>query len=400
MASTSTEHVSATAGTDADGIFPGIRKGFVYRVEERLGLTRADNSHVGLRVILAIALTWLPLIVLALFSGGSRACIELLKNYRVLARFVIAIPIFIISQQAITIRFEYAIRQLSMTHIVRDSELPQFKRILTRTRTLANTAVPQLVVLMVYFAFALMDRHRFASPGLWAIQTATGPSLFSTKAGWYFLLVSEPIYLMMVTVIIWKWMVWVSLLWRVSQLDLQLAFAHPDRCGGLGFLEYVPEGYTGPVFGVCALIGAGWQFNVANHYATLASYSIPVSVLLVGILLLMFGPLAFFSSRLVQLRRTGLFQYGMLAHLQAAHFNQKWITDLESNEPQLPSVPEVSALHDLGEEFQQMMSTRSVPLHRSSVVEMTVVVLIPMLPMLITVIPLMTLLKDIARALL
>jgi len=403
MPSSSTEHVPAPEidTEEMDDSFPFIRGGLFYRLEERLGLISGDDWHILRRVIVTLTLTWFPLIVLSFASGSLQSALGVLKDYRLLARFVIAIPIFIISERSISLRFHSSIRQFTRTRIIPERDLVQFQRILASTKKLANSVVPESLMLIVVIVLALfVQRDRFLAVSSWGMQAATGSFQSLTKAGWYFLLVSEPIYLMMLTIMLWKWIVWVRLLWKVSRLDLQLTFPHPDRCGGLGFLGFVPEGYAGAIFGVCAGVGAIWRFDIAHHLAELHSYYFPGAGLLIGVLLLMFGPLAFFSLRLTDLRRVGLLQYGVLAHHHAVHFNRKWIADLPRNEPELLSVPEVSTLYDLDGKFQLLMSAKFVPIYPACVLETAAVVLVPMLPVLMTEIPLATLLKEILRALL
>ena len=377
-----------------------LRGGLIYRLESRLGLVAPDCWNPVRRILVVVTLTCIPLIALA-FGGTLQAGTQLLKDYRLIARFLVALPLFIISQRTIDIRFRSAIEHFFNARIVRQQDMPRFLRIVTRTKRLADSIVPELILLaLVFFVAPMLQQTRFLIGTSWGMNVIPGSAASLTKAGWYFLLVTEPIYLMLFSVLIWKWIVWITFLWQVSRFELQLTCAHPDRCGGLGFLGLVPQGFLGPVFGASAAVGAVWRFDLSNKLNTLQSYYIPAITLLAGVLFILYGPLAFFSLRLFELRRTGLLNFAALAQINSAQFVRKWITDLRKNEAELPYIPEVATLYNLGAEFRIMNGAHFVPIHQHSILQISAAVLIPLLPLLLTEIPLETLLKNVFRALL
>src|SRR5262249_48929362 len=146
-----------------------------------------------------------------------------------------------------------------------------------------------------------------------------------SAAGWHFALVSLPIFLLLLGVALWKWAIWVYVLFRISRLSLELVASDPDLTGGLGFLAWIPTAFVPVIFASAVVISANWRYQILHGMITLQSRTVPGILLALLVTFIFFAPLALFTPLLMQLRRKGLHEYDTLGHIHAQQFHQKWI---------------------------------------------------------------------------
>ena len=76
-------------------------------------------------------------------------------------------------------------------------------------------------------------------------------------AGWWRLLVSQPLLLVVWGAWLWRIAVWAHFLWQVARLDLRLVPVHPDLAGGLGFVATSMQGFSPVAFALGASTAGG-----------------------------------------------------------------------------------------------------------------------------------------------
>src|SRR5215510_11435221 len=84
--------------------FSLVQGGAVYRISRRFHLTREGLLGLSLRCAICFGLTFVPLAILAAAQGvlyGHRVMLPLLSDITVYARFVFALPFFIIAEPII-----------------------------------------------------------------------------------------------------------------------------------------------------------------------------------------------------------------------------------------------------------------------------------------------------------
>jgi hypothetical protein len=85
----------------------------------------------------------------------------------------------------------------------------------------------------------------------------------------------------------------------------------------LGFLGLTSAAFAPIAFSVTVAIGSFWRQDILHHGAHLMNFKLPAIVLVVLIALVAFGPLAFFTPRLAELRRKGVFNMESSANFTA-----------------------------------------------------------------------------------
>ena len=182
----------------------------------------------------------------------------------------------------------------------------------------------------------------------------------------------------------------------VSRLGLQLMPTHPDRCGGLGFLASIVYAFT-PLLMAQGVVLAGM---IADRIFYAGAQLPQFKVELIGVVALLvfaiLGPLLVFSRRLEAIKRAGLREYGTLAQRYVREFDHKWLRGEAPDEAFVGSA-DIQSLADLGNSFDVVKEMRWVPFAIPTVLHLAVIALLPVLPLMLTIIPLEELLDRVLR---
>jgi hypothetical protein len=169
--------------------------------------------------------------------------------------------------------------------------------------------------------------------------------------------------------------------------------AHPDRAGGLGFIGKSSFAFAPLLFAQGALLGGQIADRIFYNGQTLLAFKMTIAgfvVFLVGVVL---APLFLFTPKLARAKREGLAEYGAFASLYVMDFDQKWLK-CKVNQEQLLGTGDIQSLADLGNSFSFVREMREVPFATDDVVRLLVATVIPIVPLLLTIMPLEQLLTE------
>jgi hypothetical protein len=289
--------------------------GPVYEFLHRIGLVRQALPNIVRRIAVMVALTWLPLLLLSLKDGlafGHRVKIPLLYDFSIYARFLIGLPLFVLAEIVIDPAIRRAVTQFVRAGIVPKDELPEFKKVLSRTQRLRDSAIPELILLAVAFFPIFLFQHEWEAGAISSWHT-TAQGL--TGAGWWYAAFSAPVMRFVVYRWAFRYFIWSALLLRISRLRLILIPTHPDHAAGINFLSFTQRRF-GILF--CAL-GCSFAGRVANSMtfeeAPLANFKLLMIAFVVLSLMVGLLPLALLAPKLAQVRRAGMLEYGRLARV-------------------------------------------------------------------------------------
>jgi len=190
-------------------------------------------------------------------------------------------------------------------------------------------------------------------------------------------------------------LVWARLLWQVSRIELSLVPAHPDRYGGLGFLT--STGYAFTMF--AAAHGALMAGQIASRIffagATLPQFANEISGLIIFMLCVVLAPLLFFAPQLAAAKQAGVLEYGALAERYVRGFDAKWLRGGAPADEELIGSADIQSQADLGTSYDVVRSMRIAPLSIQAIVPLVLATVIPIAPLMLTMIPLNELLKKL-----
>jgi hypothetical protein len=372
-----------------------IRGGAFYHAQIKAKLIHPRTWDLQRRVPLAVAIGWLPLAILAVTHGGMDDLLALLTDYRVYARAWMAIPLLLIGQVTMEMRFREMAQHFLDANIIRITDLSRFREIMQRTRRLRDATLPEFIILAaVYVQVGYQVESGRLGSAAWAINAVSGSI---TPAGYYSMLVTQALFLTLLSIALWKWLIWVDVLRQLSRMQLQLDATNGDLAAGLGFLGDVPRAFVSFVLGVSAVVGANWRAQLLEGQVTLDVLRWPAAAYAIILLLIFFLPLALFTPVLLREKRLGIRMYGSMQHLVSLQFRRKW-THRHQDVAGLLGAPDVSSLADLSVAFKNIEQMITYPFRKSAAIGFVLALALPMIPVITTHIPLKAIMKGLVDA--
>ena len=379
--------------------FSICRGGPVYELARALGLPPGGPGLVRLGLILAL-FTWVPLVVLTLFEGalhqGSR--IPFWHSVGTHVRLLLAIPLFFVAESMFDSRVADVLRRMLQIRLVLPDDQPRLaaavrKAIKARNSWLMEPAIAFLTTALIW---AGLRTDLPLDVSTWRM-TAGGEH---TWAGWWYGLVSIPVFQFLVWRWCWRLLVWSQLLWRIARLDLQLIPTHPDGAGGLAMLGVAHVDLSPFSFAVCAVLSASYAEQMLFAGVPPAAFAVSLTAAVVGSTLTLIAPLVFFTPKLIEAKQRALLEYGTLAATYTRAFAAKWLpTDPPPDEPIL-GTPDLQSLADLGSSFDLIRQMTIVPIARYQILLIAGAAALPFAPLVLVAFPLDQLLIDSLKAVL
>ena len=373
------------------------------RLEAALRLVTPDKPAAPGRAALVSLLVWLPLVLLAAmqsFALGEDKLTDLLLDFGVHARYLVAVPLFIAAEAFTLSTLGKTARHFVGANLIRVSDRPRFESITASTRRLLNSTVVEIVVLLLAY-FAVVVLIRVLSPEtIPSWHKLTKEHLSFSWAGWWHVAVSIPLSFLLLFGWLWRLFLWSLLLWRVSRLDLHLVPAHPDLSGGLQFVGASLRAFPLLSFAFGAVVAGGVANHVVHQGMHLLDFKYVIAALVVVILIVFVAPLTVFTREILQARRRGIFEYGAFASAVGRQMERKWLEPGGNADESALDVQHFSATTDLYQLVSNVYQIKSVPLDLQDLIAVVVAVLLPFLPVLLYEIPLNVIIPDLVKLLL
>lgn len=367
--------------------------GPLFQILRRSHLAGDALELLSRRILVITAIAWLPLPLLAMLDGRllpDSAGLPLLYDAGSNVRFLVVIPLLILAEIVVHARMVPIVREFLARDLVPERERGKFLDAVESALRLRNSVVVELVMIAaVYVGIAVSARPFYASfttDPWYMVRTATGVRF--TAAGEWACWVSLPIFQFILLRWYFRIFVWSRFLFRVSRLDLSLVPTHPDRVGGLGFLANVSYAFI-PLAAAHGVLLSGMIANRIFHMDRhLVQFKVEIAVVVLLVLLLAFGPLCLLAGLLARKRREGLRDYGRLANRYVKEFHAKWVTGEAPTDESLVGSGDVQSLADMGGSFDIVREMKFAPVTRQAAVQLAFAVLLPLAPLLLTIMPL------------
>ena len=386
--------------------FSLVLGGPLFQLLVRSRLTTPVLDLVKRRIVCISLFAWLPLVLLSLVSGRAwgGSGLPFLYDIEMHARFLVALPLLIGAELLVHQRLRLVVGQFIDRDIITEEVLPRFRVIIDSAMKLRNSVAIELILFIVIFVAGYYIWSAFSSTakigagtGTWyAIMTDGGTHL--SPAGYWYIFVSRPLLQCIQIRWYFRLFIWARFLWQSSRLELNLIPTHPDRAAGLGFLGGSSNAFA-PLLMAHGTLFAGVVANpIFFAGAKLTDFKMEIIGGVAFLLLIVLGPLLSFSLRLMRAKRTGLREYGVLASRYVSEFDRKWVRGGAADAEPLIGSGDIQSLADLANSFQVIRDIRPYPFSRDTVVQLVVMTLIPVLPLVLTMIPLEELITKLLGA--
>jgi hypothetical protein len=398
---TPTTPVRVTAlPSEAD--FSLVVGGPLFQALRRARLTGEALQLVRRRVVALSTIAWLPLLALSVIDGkawGNTVAVPFLRDIDAHARFLVALPLLVLAEIVVHRRTRSVVTQFVTLGLVGHGIRERFDAAVRSAMRLRNSLLAEvLLIALVYGVGILLVWRYYAALGAatwYAAPTVGGRQLY--LAGWWYFLVSLPLFQLLLLRWYFRIFIWARFLWHVSRLDLTYAPMHPDRLGGLGFLSRV--GYAfGPLLVAQGTLLAGMFANrIFFEGAKLTDFKIEVFTFVATMVAVVLAPLLVFVEPLSRARRSGLREYSHIAKRHLDEFEAKWLHGGAAEGELLVGNPDVSSLTDMASSFDVVREMRVVPITRDLVFQLVMMTLLPIAPLLLTMISVEELLGQFVR---
>jgi len=394
--------VTEPAALDRTDDFSLVLGGPLFQLFRRSHLA-GDALELLRRRIVAITLfAWLPLLVLSVIGGsalGGGIKVPFLHDVEMHVKFLLALPILIAAELVVHLRIRPTVKAFLDRGVVPPEELPRFNAAIASVLRARNSVALELALVAVVYTLGLW---------IWRSQTALeattwyarpdGGHLNLTPAGYWYVLVSLPIF----QFILLRWylriFLWFGFLWRVARLDLHLIPTHPDRAGGLGFLGQSTYAYGPILLAQGALLSGQIAGRIFQQGANLMDFKVQIVGFIAFFLAFILGPLAVFTPHLARARRRGLSEYGTLASRYVQGFDEKWIRGGASKDDEFLGTGDIQSLADLGNSFAVIQEMRVVPFGVRDATRLAAVTAVPLAPLILTIFSLDDLVTQLLKA--
>ena len=369
--------------------FPLVENGFDHLLMERYGRFQSGLMVRLTRIAVLVLATWIPLLLLSLASRealNGQDDIPLLHDPAMYGRFLFVLPVLEMAEVVVGMSLVVQVRHFVESGIVPPNERPRFEAAIKEVLRIRCSPYTEMAIAILSLGISISMR-------LMVVRTEVsnwerlGSTI--TPAGWWYALVSLPVLLFFLIRWFCIFTLWSWFLFRVSRLDLQLTPTHPDHAGGLGFLGWGLASFSAVVMAFSAVISAGFAYEILRRNESLNSLKYHVIVFVVLVIAVLHLPLLAFSNRMSRCRFTGLLDYSNLVLRHDRAFDEKWIKQTvgDPKEPLLGS-PDIQTLAAIATVYDHVDDMLLIPFDKKAVGVLLFSALLPMVPLVATVIPL------------
>ncbi len=385
--------------------FSLVLGGPLYQLYLRTRLARPPLQLLHRRMVIIPLICWLPLWPLAAAAGhlSSGVPVPFFRDPEVHIKLLVSLPILIAVEVLAHTRIQTVIAQFRARNIVSQEDQPQFAKIVASAMRLRNSVALELglfaaALAMGYWMWGQNLKLTVSSLSIsswYAIND--GSRMHLTAAGEYYAFVSLSIFRFLLLRWYFRLLIWYRFLWEVSKLTLHFNLYHPDRAGGLGFLSESLTTFA-PVF-VAQSTNLAAVFYARILYAgtRLQDWTMEIVCAVLLFVLLVILPLGFFAVQLDRAARKARIEFGALGSDYVDEFRGKWILGRGRAGEALLGTSDIQSLADLANSYQIVNEIRLLPVSKQAFIRLVAVIVLPLLPLALTVIPLSEIIKRVFK---
>ncbi len=362
-----------------------LEGGLFRKAQRKFGV----ENHQGFLAVAGICFAWLPLVVLTAIDGTLYTGVThtFLEDVAMHARILIAVPVLILIRSVIDIKTTAVTRYMSESLLEPDVRQKLLSVKLPKLRKLACSSWTEIVLLLIVASAVISVYQSGVYGGLqgvdsdWKFAGRPEENVLSLAGTWA-VCFSIPFFQFLLLQWLWRYIVWMMLLFHFSKLPLKLLPTHADRSGGLGIVMLAQQSLSF-IFLAGSLVISGQLLvhltNSADNIIMVQRVGIGYIVLSVLLLIL---PMFFFMGRLVRTKQLGLLRLSMLGTTMSKAFEQEWLNDKPIEQRIEAGLVDPSMAYDYSCMYDLLQQLRVLPVNIRDVISMAVALALPFIPIL------------------
>src|SRR5277367_2744773 len=140
----------ATAGAAHEEVSL-VRGGPFYRVQELTRLLTAEQWNPGRRIVFALAVGWIPLLLITLLFNPQSVG-GLLTDYPINIRMLIGVPVLLLGQAVMDRAFRTMVRHIREVGLLASAELTKMDRVTATLIRLRDSWIPEILIVVAVYA--------------------------------------------------------------------------------------------------------------------------------------------------------------------------------------------------------------------------------------------------------
>lgn len=369
--------------------FSLVLGGFLFQFYLRAHLSGDTLQLLNRRIIALTTLAWLPLLVLATAQGNAlpgNVQLPFLHDIEMHVRLLIAMPILVAAELIVHQRMHPVVGSFLERELIPTHALPQFEAAITSAMRWRNSVLAEIIMIGIVYVVGVLF--------IWRTQMSMDvdswygnvslEKFHPSWAGWWLALISLPIFQFLLLRWYFRMFIWGRFLWQVSRIKLNLLFANPDRCGGLGFLSQISYAFTPLLIAQGVLLAGMISDRILYNHAKLTDFQFEIFGMVALVLFSVLAPLMVFAVQLLEAKRTGMLEFGNLMHRAVHDFHNRWLNQNHPADQSLMDPPDIQSLSNLGSSYESMKQLRWIPFNLQNVIQLTVITLLPVTPLLLS----------------
>jgi hypothetical protein len=344
------------------------------RVYAALHVSKYTRYRLLKRCALVVVLTWVPVALFALlggFVGGGLVATNFFADFAAYAQFLIAMPLFVVAEPLVDESTRGAARQFVSCGIIRPEDSQRLYLLHARIKQLRTSCWPDIVCVAVAYALSLAILvPEFGSKPVptWHVQEYARWRTLSWAGGWEFL-VALPLLNYTWLRFVWKILMWIFYLRRVSRIRLELHPTHADLTGGIGFISNAQSHFAIFIlaYGISNIAATvGYEITILHYDLSTMTVWGPLVGFAIGAPLLFTLPLFMFTRQLYSSKRRALEVYRQRLTEHSRQVEAHWLMNTRNLESAPDEIRELTELNTLGTMFTRIENMRVVPLDMRS----------------------------------
>jgi hypothetical protein len=391
------ETISSRGGPEDFSLVLG---GPLFQLMRRTHLSDDALSLAYRRVVFISLVCWLPLLLLSALQGealGGKVAVPFLLDVEVQVRFLVVIPLLVGAEIIVHQRMRFLVAQFLERNLIAKNDVPRFTAVINSAIRLRNSVAAEVLLMAFVYVFGILiiwRQYVALDAATWyAVPSADGGG--SSLAGLWFGLVSLPIFQFLLLRWYFRIFIWARLLWQISRIDLCLIPTHPDRAGGLGFLSNTVYAFIPLLVAHGALLAGFIGERIFHVAAKLIDFKLEIFILVIFLLCVVEGPLLVFAPQLAKTKRTGMREFGLLAERYARAFDAKWLRSEVPSDESLLGSADIQSLADLSNSSEVVRTMHINLFSKAAILQFAAAIVAPVVPLLLTMMPLEELLRKL-----
>ncbi len=365
--------------------FSFLEGGLFRNAQVKLGLHHSQ----GKLALIGLCFAWLPLAILAAIEGTLYSGVELplLKDVAMNARLLLALPMLIAIRNIIDIKTTAVIKYFTESLLDAEGRERMMTITLPRIRKLACSSLTELILMLIVISFMLGLMKSGVYSGLqsgsttWKFIGMADGNVISLAGKWA-VFVSIPFFQFLLLQWIWRYLMWMLLMFRFAKAPLKLLPTHADRAGGLGIIILAQRTFN-TIFIACSIVIASQlMVFISRHSESISTVRIEVIGFVIFCLILLILPLLFFAAKLVRTKQLGLLHLSKLSVELSSTFEKEWLNDIPLEKRIEDQHVDPSMAFDYASMYDSLQQLRVIPITLRDIISLAVMLLAPFIPIL------------------